>query len=317
MDINKNSRNIVMWLKKTDNHLSEEFFSKRKSIAYHKFFKKISERDNFRFVFGVDSYIGDGIFSNVALYKDSEVIETKDNFKADVIYQYSKLANLDFDSGGAVITNTPAFREFCVKINAYNYMPQFFPVTFLTKSIEEIKEVLTRIKTEKVVLKPNRGKNGDDVFIFKLSEVDFNILPKDKLKDEGFLIQEFIDTSDGISGVVSSYHDLRIITHGDKISLCHVREPAPGSLIGNSHKGALITEIDIEAIPDFILKFYKKVHSEIIKKYSHPMYSMDIGIGKNGPKLIELNSHTAFPGETFKCMDRFIGNLIEHLETVS
>jgi len=67
MEINKNSRNIVMWLRKTEDHLSEGFFSKKKKYAYHKFFKKISELDNFRFAFGAESYIGDGVFSNVAI----------------------------------------------------------------------------------------------------------------------------------------------------------------------------------------------------------------------------------------------------------
>ena len=256
------------------------------------------------------------LFLTLLYIKRGEIIKTTENFTADTIYQYSRLANVDFNPGKAVITNTPEFRDFCVKINAYNYMPQFFPLTHLVKSIEEIKDTLPKIKTEKVVFKPNRGQNGDDVFIWNMNEINFDLLPKDKLEDSGFLIQEFIDTSNGIPDIVSSYHDLRIITHGDKISLCHVRQPTPGSLVGNSHKGASITEIDIDSIPEFILEFYNKVHSEIIKKYPHPMYSMDIGISKDGPQVIELNAHTAFPGDTFKCMDTFIDNLIYHLETI-
>ena len=315
MDENRKPRNIVMWLKSVKDPALSNFHNK-KEVAYHKFFKKINERDNFRFAYDFESYLGGGIFSNVAIYKDGEIIKTNEEFKADVIYQFKKMANTDFDRSDVVITNTPEFKDFCIKINTYDYMPQFFPKTFLVKNLEEIKEALTKIKTEKVVLKPNRGSNGDDVYIWNIDEFDLNLIPNDKLEDQGFLVQEFIDTSFGIPGIATSYHDLRIITHGDKISLCHVRQPIPGTLVSNSHRGATITEIDIDSIPLFIFSFYKEVHAEIIKKYLKPLYSMDIGIGKDGPKLIELNSHTAFPGENFKCMDRFIDNLIDHLETI-
>ena len=276
MKSNKKPRNIVMWMRNTNDHLISNF-GNRKVIAYNRFFKEISERDNFRFAFDLESYIGDGKFKNVAVYKNNKIIKT---------------------------TNT------------YNYMPKFFPKTYLALNKKELLQSIKKIKTDKVVLKPNRGKNGEGVYIFDKANFNINLISKEKLYDNGFLIQEFIDTSTGIPNIVNSYHDLRIITHGDRISLCHVRQPQKGSLVSNSHQGASITEIDINSIPKFILDFYYKVHKKITKKYPHPLYSMDIGIDKSGPKLIELNSHTAFPGENFKCMDRFIDNLIYHLETI-
>lgn len=310
-------RNIVIWLKSENNNSSEGFFQNRKATSYHKFFKKLHERNNLRFVFGFDSYKGNGEFANVAYYNNGEIVKTQESFTASVIYQYNKMVSLGFDSGSAVITNTPEFRNICSpKINTYNYMSHFFMKSYLAFSEEELKNGVEKITTSKVVLKPNNGQNGDGVFIFNKDEVDFSVIPQDKLQEKGFLVQEFIDTSAGIPGLVDSYHDLRIITHGDNISLCHVRQPPTGSLIGNSHRGASITEIDIDNIPENILSFYKDVHTEITKQFPKPLYSMDIGVGLGGPKLIELNGHTAFPGEDFKCMDRFIDNLIYHLETI-
>ncbi len=313
---NNNPRNIVLWLKSTDNHVDSNF-NNRKSVAYHKFFRELNMRNNFRFAYDFDSHKGGGEFSNVSKYDNGKIIKTGESFKADVIYQYNKMVEVGFECSPAIITNTPEFRNLCgPKINTYRYMPQFFMPTYIAFSEEELVDAIAKITTTKVVLKPNSGQNGDDVFIFNKNEVDLSVIPKDKLKEKGFLAQEFIDTSRGIPNIINSYHDLRIITHGDNISLCHVRQPAEGSLLGNSHKGALITEIDIEDIPEVILSFYKQVHSEIIKKYPKPLYSMDIGLGIDGPKLIELNGHTAFPGKGFKCMDRFITNLITHLETI-
>ncbi|HTH92934.1 MAG TPA: hypothetical protein VL576_00415 [Candidatus Paceibacterota bacterium] len=315
METTHTPRNIIMWLKSKDN--VDGNFQNAKSSAYHKFFAKINERDNFRFAYDFESFKGNGEFINVARYENGEITKTEESFNADVIYQYNKMVNIGFDPGSAVITNTPEFRNLCSpKINTYNYMPQFFMKSYLTFSEGELKEAIEKITTSKVVLKPNNGQNGDDVFIFNKDEVDLSVIPEDKLKERGFLVQEFIDTSGGIPGVAKSYHDLRIITHGDRISLCHVRQAPEGSMVSNSHKGASITEIDIDAIPEDILNFYKQVHTEITKQFPKPLYSMDIGVGKDGPKLIELNSHTAFPGEDFKCMDRFIDNLIYHLETI-
>jgi len=309
-------RNIVMWLKSDEDHAVSNF-QNRKSVAYHKFFTKISERNIFRLAYDFDSYQGEGIFSNVASYKDGKFIKSQNSFKAEVIYQFNRLAPVGFNPGSAIITNTPEFRNFCSpKINTYNYMPRFFPKTFLVNNRQELISKSSEIRTNKVVVKPNQGQNGDDVFIFDKDSVDLQVISEDKLSDYGFLIQEFIDTVQGIKGLTPSYHDLRIVTHGNNISLCHVRQPLGGSLIGNSHKGALINEIDIEAIPGFIMDFYKQVHAEIIKKYPLPLYSMDIGVGFDGPRLIELNSHTAFPGDNFRCLDRFIDNLINHLETI-
>ncbi|MDA3836478.1 MAG: hypothetical protein PF542_02545 [Nanoarchaeota archaeon] len=309
------SRNIIMWLKEPTEGLNTNFINK-KSKAYHKFFNKINKRDNFRFGYGLNSYEGKGIFNNVAIYKNNKIIRTKEKFKADVIYQYSSIAPIGLKTKPAIMTNSSEFREFCIKINAYNYMPQFFPRTFLVKTKKEMTEAIKKIATDKVVLKPNYGKNGEDVNIFEKSRINLNLIPLNKLHSGGFLVQEFIDTSKGIPKIAKSHHDLRIITHGNKISLCHIRQPQTGSLIGNSHKGASIKEIQIDKIPKFILNFYKEVHKKIIKKYPNPLYSMDLGVGDDGPKLIELNSHTAFPGDNFKCMNIFIDNLIEHLENI-
>lgn len=310
-------RSIVMWLRKTDDHSRENFFNGEKRLAYHLFFEKISKRNNFRFSFGEDAYLGDGCFSNIAVYQDERAVETGENFKADIIYNFSKLAGPDFNAGKAVVVNSAAFREFCVKINAYSYLQEFFPKTYLAYSFKEVNKYLEKIETNKVVLKPNKGKAGKDVFIFDIDKVDLSLLPSTILRDEGFLVQEFIDTSCGIKDIASSYHDFRIVTHGEKISMCHVRQPRPGSLISNSHQGASVTEVNLDSIPDSILNFYHQVHSRIRQKYPCSMYSMDIGMTTKGPLLIELNAQPSFPKENFKCLDSYICNLIEYLETVN
>src|ERR1700752_1591016 len=94
METNHSPRNIVIWLKSENNHVSDGFFQNRKSTSYHKFFKKLGERNNLRFAFDFDSYKDNGEFANVAYYKNGEVVKTEESFVADVIYQYNKMVNV-------------------------------------------------------------------------------------------------------------------------------------------------------------------------------------------------------------------------------
>lgn len=309
-------RNIVMWLTSVEDPKRAGFLTSG-SVAYHRFFKKISERDNFRFAYNKDSYKGGGVFSNVAKYINGKIVGSNEDFTADVIYQFSTLTEPGFNPSPAVITNTPDFRKFCIsKIVSYEYMPQFYPTTFLVFNIENALSKVATINSDKVVLKPNKGEGGEGVTIVERGDFNCNLLNVKTLEKHGYIIQEFIDTSIGIPNIATTVHDLRITTHGEKISLCLIREPKRGSLVSNVHQGGTATEVDIDKIPDFIMDFYCKVHKEITKIHPRPLYNMDMGVGKNGPKLIELNSNTAFPDASFKCMDRFIDNLIEHLETI-
>ncbi len=195
-------------------------------------------------------------------------------------------------------------------------MPEFSPLTFFVSNENEYRAALQKIPTEQFAWKPNRGMNGIGV---RILEKKFFTLDREMREalPEGVVIQEFIDTQKGIPGICNSYHDLRIVTINEEKVLSHVRIPSNGSLVSNYHQGADITEVQINSLPKSILDFYERVHAKVLERFPHPMYSMDIGMSPSGPRLFELNGHTAFPWPHFKSLNTFVENLVLHLENLS
>lgn len=303
-------RNIAIWIKSSQ----KDTFSPH----YHKGAVYLALLDAFRrrghhvfFSYDAAGYRGNDFFYNG---------DTGETVRADVVYNLGNIPDEHFSAGSPLlhtrITNTPAFRKFCTsKFEAYEYLHEFFPKTILMKCKEDFAPALENLEGDRVVFKPSNGTNGRGVRIIKKERAALDDETRAIIAEpDGALLQEFVDTSKGISGVCSSYHDLRLATVNNVIALTHVRVPEPDSLIANYAQGATIRELAPSDIPKKILSFYKKVHSKITERFPNPMYTMDIGVGASGePLLFEINGTTAFPWPEFESKDFFIENLAEHL----
>src|SRR3989344_5782274 len=314
--------NVVIWLK---NSQKETFAtSYHKSDSYNGLAQTIATRHNLFFAYDAESYRGGDVFEPVYDYAGGAIMPIKKRITANAIYNLGNIPDENFKTFRAGVTNTPAFKTFCSsKWDAYQYLQEFSPQTIPVATEKEFVSAVERIKTDTVVFKPNTGTNGVGVRIFEKDNVLFLGHTRDLRLDEemkvdiekGALLQQFMDTKNGITRICDSYHDLRIVTINEKIVLAHVRTPEPGSRIANFHQGATIREIAVDKIPKNIISFYKKVHKKITARFPKPMYSMDIGMGPDGPRLFELNGHTAFPWPDFKCKNSFIENLAAHIES--
>lgn len=312
--MNYTQKNVVMWINTKGNLFEDPPGPKRET--YQEFFTKISHVYNFFIVFGADAYEGDGKFKNLFQYVSNELKECPDQVTADVIYNYSNIPKIGFDPGPAIITNTPEFKQFCKsKYETYQYLKEFSPATVYIDKISDLSDALNKVNGNTVVIKPVSGSNGRDVMILDRDKVSSEKRVSE-IVDDGIIIQEFLNTKDGLPGIADSYHDLRIITINEKVCLVHIRIPESGSMVANTHRGAIMKELVFEQLPEDIQNFYKEVHDKIIKKFYRPLLSMDIAYTDKGPKLIELNAHTAFPMPYFKCKDDFIDNLIEHFSNI-
>jgi len=127
-----------------------------------------------------------------------------------------------------------------------------------------------------------------------------------------YCLQEFIDTSKGIPGIVRGYHDLRIIIVDGEIVLCHVRTPKEGSLLANVAQGGSIREVPLEIIPSNILRRVADTQAHIDQRFDFPLYSIDFGIQNAIPFVFELNDQIGFPSEEMR-HELFITNLIHSL----
>ncbi|MFA6251296.1 MAG: hypothetical protein WC603_01565 [Candidatus Paceibacterota bacterium] len=297
-------KNFVFWKKPAGDPVIDGF---SRNPEYHAFFNKCNEVFEFRFADYTNSYIGNGIFKNVSRYEKGRIIPAEPEFKADVIYQFKKMTDENFDYKVKII-NSPEFRNWCGdKWEQYQLLGEFMTKTFLITSENDLIEGLKLISTKKAVLKPNHGQKGEDVTVFEKTHPPK--LDPEILKNKKYLLQEFADTNITIDGIVSGIHDIKLITIGDHI-FANLRTP-------ENNLGEVCTfdspysEISISKLPADILDFHKKIKERVETLFKEQIYTVDIGITKNGPVVFELNPHTAFPYIHFEYAEEFLNAMVD------
>ena len=218
------------------------------------------------------------------------------NQKIDIVYsrfarslfarnkENKKAIKFKFDIADEInVINHPLIDKFCWdKKIISDILPEDTPKTFLVNTDSGARKVVGSIKTKKVVVKPRYGTLGKGVII-----TDKQWLPEIK---KNTLIQEFIDTSNGIKNVVKGYHDLRVVIINGKIDHAHVRTPKKGLLVANVALGGKKMFIKKEQIPSKIISIVNKIDL-MFEKYYPRIYSVDFLIDKSGkPFIVECNS---------------------------
>jgi glutathione synthase/RimK-type ligase-like ATP-grasp enzyme len=301
-------KKFVFWRKLDGNAIEDNFSAKPE---YHAFFNECNKNFDFRIANGTESYLGKGVFKNVWKYKDYKFVAAEKKFKANVIYQRKKVADDSFDNAIPLLDSV-AFKKWCPdKMNQYELLKDLMPITFLINSAEDYKKCLLKITTEKAVLKPRRGQKGEDISVFyKINPVK---LEETILKNKGYLLQEFHDTNVEVKGVVNGIHDIKLITVGKKI-FANLRIPETGKEYCTFDSP--YTEIELSKLPKQVFEVHKKVVERIKKRFPQDIYTVDIGLTKNGPIVFELNSHTAFPYTHFEYAMDFFNSLITHIKSL-
>ena len=288
--------------------LTDEF----KYPTFRRFPTLANNTFDYYLAFGKETHKGKGVFSPIFRLVGDELIQYKHDVCADIVMKYD--LELEGDKGDTRFIYNPEFNELCKdKFATYKFLNEFSPKTHLCHSKNEFKESVAKMKSSLIVAKPNRGVYVRNVFVFEKS---LPIIPSAEDFHEGVVVQEFIDTSVGCRGIVHGMHDLRLSMINDKNIMASVSIPRGNSLVANWHQGATVGEVEVENLPEEITRFRDAIHAKIREKYIHVMYNMDIGVTADGPKLIELNSPIAFPRPDWKCVDSYLSNLIEHLDTL-
>jgi len=160
------------------------------------------------------------------------------------------------------------------KYLTYLFLKRHVPTTVL--SLKKIGE----IKSDTVVVKPRFGAGGRGVYIQGKDSV--KILKRD------FLLQEFVDTSSGVKGLVKGTHDLRLVILSGKILDFYIRMPRKG-LISNISLGGRFVKVD--RIPASAKRMGRCVDKKLRKFYPR-FYSVDLLFDKYQRSWIcELNAH--------------------------
>lgn len=250
--------------------------------AYHSFAKRIMGKGGkFCIARSMDTFLGNGTFSRGWMFDGQSFHEHSGPIHADTVFNKGEDFRADADTH---VINRPELDAACMKDRTYELFPQFCPQTFIVRSDEEFAETLGKIHSKIVVVKPPHLGAGKGVHIGRRE--DLRSLPK----AYPLLVQEFIDTSAGIPGIVEGMHDLRLILIEGGIIICYLRTPPSGEFIANRARGGTLRIIPQHLIPHEASAIAQNIDASL-SSIPERVYSVDLGRDRSGTwKLIELNS---------------------------
>lgn len=156
--------------------------------------------------------------------------------------------------------------------------------SWIVNSPKDVASFINNIKSEKIILKPLSDSGGKGIHVLNKKDIL-------KVKFQGtHLIQEFIDSSSGISGICKGMHDLRLVFVNDKLIYSYIRQPKKGSFLANIAQGGSFEIIPKNKLPKSLLPIIKYVN-ETFATFNPRIYTIDLMFDeKQRPWIIELNS---------------------------
>lgn len=251
--------------------------------SYFELSQEVAAREGKMFFVGnMDTYKGQGFFSRSWMYGDEGKFIDSGEVKADVVFDRG-----GFSPSDAVPTfNDPYINEICTdKWRTYQLLPSLSPKSFLATNKEEYSSAVKEINTDIVVVKPRFGSEGVGVIIDDKQKVASSIT------EETFpaVVQEFMDSSGGVPGIVQGTHDFRVAIFDGQPLYSYYRTPPSGSLKANVAQGGSFSMVDVSRIPADFLDILQKIDA-IFSHLPHRFYGIDVALTPTGYKLIEMNS---------------------------
>ncbi len=238
------------------------------------------------------------VFVKAWAYRNQKWIKVEEPIKPDLIFDkiMGKRDFSLFDKKMEILSkvkifNSPLFRTILDnKLSQYIILEEFMAKSFLANNEMELRDVIEKIKSFKIVLKPLYGSGGAGIIIDEKNKIfDYEILYP-------VLAQEFIKSTKGIPGFSKNKEvsDLRMIFMNHKLIYALSRIAKGDSLFTNFHQGATAVLVSGEFIPQAA----REVSQKIVKKlsiFSEANYSLDFMFDDFGnPILVEMNTTPGF-----------------------
>ena len=236
------------------------------------------------FTTGAENYLGEGRFS-VAYTTDHkcapEEFERHENVVADLVFNRGTFELIDPD----FFTPNPVSIIDILRSKAeiYTHFGQFQPKSIACNSQAEVEAAFAEIQGDMIVAKEPVGGSGDFVYIGSRKEVLAKLPNRFPI-----LVQEFMDTSIGIPGLVDGIHDLRLELAGGVVIGGTIRQPnTPGEYRANVSRGGKEIFLYPNQIPAEAMAIALEIDSHF--KGLPRDYSADFGNTPHGFRLIEMN----------------------------
>jgi glutathione synthase/RimK-type ligase-like ATP-grasp enzyme len=238
---------------------------------------------------GPKSYMGNMQFTGGTVITSATTIEPFDQaYIATTIYRKGyKLPTAATDR----VINNQDMDAVCVnKLMTYelfsDLMAPCFPI-----NTHNWQEILTKITTERVVLKPIGGQEGNGIVV----KMKGDVRAEDMDPVHGaYLAQEFVDSSAGIPGVTDGLHDLRLSVFNNHVGIAEIRVPKKGSYLANIAQGGSLFDVPLDKVPASAFALAERI-DERFAKYTPRIYSIDLMYCGEKPYLVELNSQPGIP----------------------
>ena len=235
-----------------------------------------------------DSYQGQGKFSGGWSVEGGKLELVDREIKADLIFNRDDKNTIPRITDCPII-NHPDLDRLCLdKWETAKFFPILSPMSAYVNSFDEWKRLMEKEewqKSEKIVLKKNFETEGRGIYILPAHEI------KEDFYDDwhDILVQEFIDSSVGIPGLVSGLHDIRVPVVNGEVINAFIRTPKIGSFLANVSAGGTGRSIEKALIPQEVSALVEGINQKL-KKYFPSLYTIDLMNSPGGYKLVELNS---------------------------
>lgn len=257
--------------------------------AYHELLEMLEQRGIYVAVLmGQSSYLGQGRFAKhwVQVKRDGQwVFEKRGPIAPDIVWVKDQ-----FVADDAWQINSAQFRQVCSDKNlSYDLLQQFQPHSSVVNNQAELERAVADLPGEMAVVKTPTGNSGLGVFVGL--KQDFNYTEFNK--PFPLQVQEFIETSGGIPGIVEGRHDFRVVTMNGEAIVATLRTPPQDGFKSNIGYGGFTRLVDVSEIPADLKELVAQIDAKLATISTERFYSADFGLTSQGWRLFEVN---AMPG---------------------
>lgn len=252
-------------------------------IAYHEVAQLVEDNGAaFVIVRSIKTFLGGNRFMGYWAFENGVFVRHEDEIELDLIYDKGMFVG-DADSR---LLNNAEMNRICVDKRATIEMfPDLSPKTIEAKSRQELETALSDWPSPMVVAKPVDGAEAQGVVIGSPETV---LAAKHEFP---LLVQQYVDTSAGIPGIIDGVGDLRTILVDGEIALTYARRAKEGSLISNVSKGGKEIEVLPEDRPKEAMNIVMAVDKAFVPMSKHRVFCVDLARDVSGAwYIIELNS---------------------------
>lgn len=263
--------------------LSHRYFRKA-TISLLKYMQQFCET---YYVRGIENHLGNGVFTNGYQLINGTFKKYPDRIHARVVYNKAPLHS----NGGrswTVVNKWDLMKQMQDKFMTYRLFHAYMKPTYRVKNKAQFHRTLPRIRTNLAVFKPVSGNSGKGITI------DTHAGLRKRVRQYDGLLQEFIDTSHGLPGISTSYHDVRLVLMNGSVVQTYARTPKAGSYLANAAQGGKMFEVSAADIPQRAFHIAKKI-DHYFSRYEDRIYTVDFGFEYGQPFLIELNPQPGLP----------------------